>query len=46
MRGTEDAIREALAKDDKGKHKIAAQFGVGSATVARIKVEMMDAVGG
>jgi DNA invertase Pin-like site-specific DNA recombinase len=36
----EAAIRKALAKGDKGKHKIAAQFGVGSGTVARIKAQM------
>jgi DNA invertase Pin-like site-specific DNA recombinase len=36
----EKAIREALAKGDKGKHKIAAEIGVGSGTVARIKAEM------
>lgn len=29
-----------IAKGDKGKHKIAAEFGVGSGTVARIKAEM------
>jgi DNA invertase Pin-like site-specific DNA recombinase len=37
---TEEAIRKALAKGDKGKHKLAAEFGVGSGTVARIKAEM------
>ncbi len=37
---TEAAIRKALAKGDKGKHKLAAEFGVGSGTVARIKAEM------
>ncbi len=37
---TEAAIRKALAKGDKGKHKIAAELGVGSGTVARIKAEM------
>ena len=37
---TEQAIRRALAKGDKGKHKLAAEFGVGSGTVARIKAEM------
>jgi DNA invertase Pin-like site-specific DNA recombinase len=36
----ESAIRKAVAKGDKGKHKIAAEFGVGSGTVARIKAEM------
>jgi len=40
---TERAIREALAKGDKGKHKIAAEMGVGSGTVARIKAEMAAA---
>jgi hypothetical protein len=33
-------IRKAIAKGDEGKHKIAAEFGVGSGTVARIKGEM------
>jgi len=37
---TERAIRRALARGDKGKHKVAAEFGVGSGTVARIKAEM------
>ncbi|MPZ29994.1 MAG: resolvase [Rhodospirillales bacterium] len=37
---TEAAIRKAITKGDKGKHKLAAQFGVGSGTVARIKAEM------
>ena len=37
---TEEAIRKAIAKGDKGKHKIAAECGVGSGTVARIKAEM------
>lgn len=37
---TEAAIRKAIAKGGKGKHKIAAEFGVGSGTVARIKAEM------
>ena len=36
---TEEAIRKAIAKGDKGKH-IAAECGVGSSTVARIKAEM------
>ena len=36
----EAAIRAAIAKGDKGKHKIAAEFGVGSGTVARIRAEM------
>ena len=35
--GTEASIRKALAKGDKGILKIAAQFGVGSGTVQRIK---------
>ena len=39
----EAAIRKAIAKGDKGKHKIAAQIGVGSGTVARIKAEMAAA---
>ena len=42
---TEQAIRKALAKGDKGKHKIAAELGVGSGTVARIKAEMNAATG-
>ena len=42
---TEAAIRKAISKGDKGKHKIAALFGVGSGTVARIKAEM-ESVGG
>lgn len=33
-------IRKAITKGGKGKHKIAAEFGVGSGTVARIKAEM------
>ena len=37
---TEEAIRKALAKGDKGKHKIAAELVVGSGTVARIMAEM------
>ena len=40
----EAAIRVALARGDKGKHKIAAELGVGSGTVARIKAEMAGAV--
>ena len=40
---TEEAIRKAIAKGDKGKHKLAAEFGVGSGTVARIKAEMLAA---
>ena len=39
----EAAIRKALEKGDKGKHKLAAEFGVGSGTVARIKAEMVGA---
>jgi len=39
----EASIRRAIAKGDKGKHKIAAEFGVGSGTVARIKAEMIAA---
>jgi len=35
--GTEASIRRALAKGDKGILKIAAEFGVGSGTVQRIK---------
>jgi len=35
--GTEASIRKALAKGDKGILKIAAEFGVGSGTVQRIK---------
>lgn len=42
-RKLEAAIREAIAKGDKGKHKIAAELGVGSGTVARIKAEMAGA---
>jgi len=37
----EAAIRKAIAQGDKGKHKIAAEIGVGSGTVARIKAEML-----
>jgi DNA invertase Pin-like site-specific DNA recombinase len=37
--GTEADIRAALAKGDKGILKIAAEFGVGSGTVQRIKAE-------
>ena len=37
---TEEAIRKAVAKGDKGKHKIAVELGVGCGTVARIKAEM------
>jgi len=39
----EAAIRAALARGDKGKHKIAAELGVGSGTVARIRAEMAGA---
>lgn len=39
-RELESRLREAIAKGDKGKHKLAAEFGVGSGTVARIKAEM------
>jgi DNA invertase Pin-like site-specific DNA recombinase len=35
--GTEASIKRALAKGDKGILKIAAEFGVGSGTVQRIK---------
>ena len=34
---TEAVIRKALAKGDKGILKIAAEFGIGSGTVQRIK---------
>ena len=37
---TEKSIRKALAAGDKGMLKIAAQFGVGSGTVQRIKAAM------
>jgi DNA invertase Pin-like site-specific DNA recombinase len=37
--GTEADIRAALVKGDKGILKIAAEFGVGSGTVQRIKAE-------
>ena len=40
-RRVEAAIRKAIAQGDKGKHKIAAEIGVGSGTVARIKAEML-----
>jgi DNA invertase Pin-like site-specific DNA recombinase len=40
---TEKAIRAALAVGDKGLLKIAAEFGVGSGTVQRIKAEMTAA---
>ena len=38
--GTEASIRKALLKGDKGMLKIAAQFGVGSGTVQRIKAAL------
>src|SRR5262247_4358243 len=38
--GTEASIRRALAKGDKGILKIAAEFGVGSGTVQRVKAAM------
>jgi hypothetical protein len=38
--GTEASIRRAPAKGDKGILKIAAEFGVGSGTVQRIKAAM------
>lgn len=38
--GTEASIRKALAKGDKGILKIAAEFGVGSGTVQRIKAAL------
>jgi DNA invertase Pin-like site-specific DNA recombinase len=37
---TEKAIRAALSKGNVGMHKIAAQCGVGTGTVQRIKAEM------
>jgi len=37
---TEASIRKALARADRGMLKIAAEFGVGSGTVQRIKAEM------
>ena len=39
---TEASIRKALAKGDKGMLRIAAEFGVGSGTVQRVKAEMVD----
>jgi DNA invertase Pin-like site-specific DNA recombinase len=39
----EGAIQRALAKGDKGLLKIAAQFGVGSGTIQRIKKDMAKA---
>jgi DNA invertase Pin-like site-specific DNA recombinase len=41
--GIEERIRAALAKGDKGILKIAAEFGVGSGTVQRIKAESATA---
>ena len=40
---TEERIRKALAKGDKGILKIASELGVGSGTVQRIKAEMATA---
>ena len=40
---TEMSIRKALAKGDRGILRIAAEFGVGSGTVQRIKAEMTTA---
>ena len=40
---TEVLIREALAKGDKGLHKIAAAHRVGTGTVQRIKAELATA---
>jgi DNA invertase Pin-like site-specific DNA recombinase len=37
---TEASIKKALAKGDRGMLKVAAEFGVGSGTVQRIKAEM------
>lgn len=37
---TETAIREALAKGDKGMRKIAVELGVATGTVQRVKAEM------
>jgi DNA invertase Pin-like site-specific DNA recombinase len=39
----EASIREALAKGDKGLHKIATDHGVGTGTVQRIKAELAAA---
>lgn len=36
-------IRQALRKGDCGMHKIAAEFGVGTGTVQRVKAEMQEA---
>src|SRR5215468_5703293 len=41
--GIEASIRKALAKGDRGILRIAAEFGVGSGTVQRIKAEMATA---
>jgi DNA invertase Pin-like site-specific DNA recombinase len=41
--GIEAAIRDALATGKQGMLKIAAEFGVGSGTVQRIKTDMMTA---
>lgn len=40
---TEDAIRAALERGDKGMLKIAAELGVGSGTVQRVRREMTGA---
>jgi DNA invertase Pin-like site-specific DNA recombinase len=40
---TEAAIRAALASGEQGMLKIAAEFGVGSGTVQRVKTDMMTA---
>jgi DNA invertase Pin-like site-specific DNA recombinase len=40
---TEAAIAEALKAGGKGIHKLAAQFGVGTGTVQRIKSSMVEA---
>lgn len=37
---SEAAIRRAIARGEKGKHKIVAEFGVGSGMLARIRAEM------
>jgi DNA invertase Pin-like site-specific DNA recombinase len=36
----EDAIRRSLLKGDKGMHRIAAEHGVGTGTVQRVKAEL------
>jgi DNA invertase Pin-like site-specific DNA recombinase len=41
---TEDAIRSALASGGKGIRKIAAELGVGTGTVQRIKAAAMASV--